>query len=91
MIYKIFPLILYKLVTFINMLKNVCIYICIYISKFVLFVHISAVMENSKEEQREDINEEEPELTEEKTHHNLKGTFRTSIKICYILAEEKEL
>lgn len=49
--------------------------------KFVLFVHISAVMENSTEEQREEINEEESELKEEKPHSNLKGLYKTSFKI----------
>ncbi len=65
---------------------------CTYILKFVLFIfYISAAMENSTEEQREEINEEEAELTEEKMHNNLKGTHQTSFKNFYILAQKKEL
>ena len=50
-----------------------------------MFVFISAVMENSSEEQREDVKTEEAELTEEKTHNNLKGEYRTPSRISSIL------
>ncbi len=46
-----------------------------------LLVFISAAMENSTEELREEINEKEVELTEEKAHNNLKGTFKTLYRI----------
>ncbi|KAI3354962.1 hypothetical protein L3Q82_004760 [Scortum barcoo] len=41
-------------------------------------IHVSAVMENSTEEQREERNEEEAELTEEKTRSNLKAVNRVT-------------
>lgn len=49
-------------------------------SWLVLFVPITAVMENSTEEQREEL-KEEVEPTEEKTHSNLKGTHQTSFNM----------
>lgn len=44
-------------------------------------------MENSTEEQREELNEE-VELTEEKTHSNLKGTHQTSFNMWRIYSKE---
>lgn len=47
-------------------------------------------MENSTEEQREEIHEE-AELTEEKMHSNLKGTHQTSFKMWSIWTQENIL